>query len=333
MTAAKNDFRLLYAAASLQVQHDLLGVSQNILEAWPALRTGSAPLLKWLRANPDPSRRAMLDSGVFSTWSRGEVVNRDDYIKFCKDVLAENLFSVCVGVDVIPGQWGQIPTQEQVEASASAGWDNFMYLLDHGMPPERTIHVFHQGEDFKWLRKLVDFHKTLVAKGQPGLYIGLSPANDRTTKQKIMWLDQCMPLVTNKDGSAILRWHGFGVTSPDIMRRYPWYTCDSTSWMRPGTYGVIMVPIPGKAFLDGMCLIAVTPRSGASQGGNHWNALSEGTKQSIREYLATLGTTIEQVIDDRSPWRQKVNMLFFKQMEKELNAIDTRWKPIQRTFC
>lgn len=208
--------KILFATAAFASQYQLLDYAENILEAWPKAKC-EPKLTDWLEENPDPDRIAMLDSGVFSTWTLGQEVPIDDYIKYCKD--NTKLFSVWVNVDVIPGKPGQVPTAQMVDKSAQKGWDNWMYLMDKGLDPARVVHVFHQNESFKWLEKLVEYQEKHIKDG----YIGISPANDRTAHQRMLWLEQVMPYVTHKDGSAKIKFHGFGATSMDILRRYPWY--------------------------------------------------------------------------------------------------------------
>lgn len=173
----------------------------------------------------------MLDSGAFSAWTRELSIDIDDYIAFCKENVNEA--DVIVNLDSIPGTVGdKNPSLQERKRSAVAGWENYLYMIKHGIPKEKLIHVFHQGEDFKWLRRM-------VAK-MP--YIGLSPANDRTTGEKVDWLDRCMEYVTDSEGLPIVKFHGFAVTSLRIMLRYPWYSVDSTSWLMKSRNGQIIVP-------------------------------------------------------------------------------------------
>jgi hypothetical protein len=327
---------IIFASASFASQYQLLDLCENILEAWPKL-SSSKLLLKWLEEHPDPARVALLDSGVFTTWTKGEVVDLDKYAEFIKTELAgPKRFSHYVGLDVIPGAPGVMPDAAMVAASAAKGWDNFMRLLDKGIPTDRIIHVFHQGEEIHWLEKLVALHEELVAKGTPGLYIGISPANDRTTLQRIMWLDQIMPIVTKPDGSAKLRWHGFGATSFRLLKRYPWFTADSTSWMRPGAMGQLSMAAEGARAIDGALLVSVTDRTGISQANKHYCGLSKHEQDYVVSKIEDAGFTLEDVRRDDKLGvlsRQTVNLKFWKQAERELNTMDLRWKPIQAQFC
>lgn len=328
-------FHLLFATATFQRQYDLLKYTQNILEAWPKLKNDEK-LYEWLVETRDTDRFMLLDSGVFSTWTLGDEVDIDAYAEYIRQGIIDNAFTAAVGVDVIPGEYGRVPTEKEVIASSEQGWNNFMTLVeDKGLPADKIVHVFHQGEPFSWLEKLMAYNDKLIAEGKEGLYIGLSPANDRTTKQKILWLERCMPFITAKDGSARVKWHGFGVTSFDILRRYPWYTADSTSWMRPGAYGQIRVPLPDKKYIDSKFQVSVTAGSAVSQASRHYGSLSPEEKDWVQQYLKKMELTIEDVAQDENLGvlaRQTINIHYFKEVEKELNEMDTRWHPIQEAF-
>ncbi|MFA7671804.1 MAG: hypothetical protein WCY53_06070, partial [Sphaerochaetaceae bacterium] len=187
--------------------------------------------VRWFHMNKQNKVSLFLDSGAFSAWAQGVEVNIDEYIQFCLNHL--DLVDVIANLDVIPGRPYQRLTQKDIDDSAAQGWKNYKKMLRAGVPKEKLVHIFHQGEDMKWLRRMVAEIP----------YIGLSPANDKTTNQKIMWLDSCMEYVTDKkDGMPIVKFHGFAVTSLRLMLRYPWYSVDSTSWVVTGRLGSIYVP-------------------------------------------------------------------------------------------
>lgn len=88
-------------------------------------------------------------------------------------------------------------------------------------------------------------------------------------------------------------------------------------------------------FLDSRLQIALTAGAGISQGDKHYGGLSSKEKDAVKMYLSTMGRTIEDVNQDGHDGvkhRQFMNMYFWKQMEKELNTLDLRWKKPQATF-
>lgn len=140
-------------------------------------------------------------------------------------------------------------------------------MLAAGIPKEKLIHVFHQGEAFKWLQRMV--------KEIP--YIGLSPANDKTPEQKTAWIDQCMEYVADENGMPLVKFHGFAVTSLNMMLRYPWYSVDSTTWTVNARLGRVFVPrlIKGKWVYDEkFWIIPISSRSPErKEAGKHFDTL------------------------------------------------------------
>jgi hypothetical protein len=137
-------------------------------------------------------------------------------------------------LDVIPGEPNMKLTPKIIEDASIKGYLNYEKMLRKGVHSEKLLHTFHQGDNEKWLVKLIE-------KGVK--YIGVSPANDRTTKQRKQWLDTIMPIILDSKGIPKVKFHGFGVTSIKLVLDFPWYSVDSSSWrLRGGGFGMIDIP-------------------------------------------------------------------------------------------
>ena len=166
----------------------------------------------------------ILDSGAFSVWANGgtvDIVAYGLFAKRLKEALPPEVELNVVNLDVLPGEVGRTPTMEEREQSAIKGWDNMLYLESLGL---KVIHVYHQHEDLKWLDK--------IRNHLP--YIGISPANDCSMPQKLSFMDSCYSKIKDT-----VKTHGFAVTSPDQLYRYPLFSADSSSWVAPGRFGAI----------------------------------------------------------------------------------------------
>lgn len=164
----------------------------------------------------------MIDSGAFSAWSKGTKVNLDEYIDFCKFVTTkypDNDWKI-VNLDVIPGSFGRVPTAQERAYSAQKGWENYEYMMRKGLKP---IHIFHQFEDFKWL-------KQLMASSD---YIGISPDNSQSVDSRVRWLSQVYSVVKDK-----VKTHGFACTGSGFLKVAPFYSVDSSSWSVGPRYGI-----------------------------------------------------------------------------------------------
>jgi len=233
----------------------------------------------------DKYEMIILDSGAFSAWSKGAVIDIEAYADYA--LKWQDKVSYIVNLDVIPAKPGVKPDREEIERSASKGYENYHYLISRGIPKEKLIHVFHQHEDKKWLIKMVHEDK------MP--YIGLSPANDMNVTQKMHFLDYCMPYVTDSTGKAIVKFHGFAVTSYELMKRYPWFSVDSSTWAVAGGRGEMFTPMHDS---DGNYDFTVAPRklSISQIGGkaDHYKNLSDDSnrKRYLEDYLKSVGVPI-----------------------------------------
>lgn len=252
----------------------------------------------------------LLDSGAFSAWNAGAQVDLDDYIRYIR----ENIDYVCayVNLDVIPGSPGVMPTPEQVEQSAAQGWANMLYMEGCGLSP---VPVFHQGEQFKWLERMMSHGCE---------YVGISPANDRSTEQKRVWLDRVFNFICDADGYPKIKTHAFGVTSPDLIARYPWYTIDSTTWLAAGSrFGLVRTPSFGRDgnswdWSRGLRTVRISKEAPVVPG--HYNTLSAQEKATVLQWVHECGFTLHDVQDSRMA-RNECNARAFK-MVAEMCAVD-----------
>jgi hypothetical protein len=253
----------------------------------------------------------MLDSGAYSAWKSKAVVDLDEYICFIKENM--EWIDTYVNLDFIPGEFGRIPSAAEVEHSAELSWNNMLYMEEFDLHP---IPVFHMGERFYWLRKM-------IAHGCP--YIGISTANDRTTAQNIVWLDRVFRDIVDENGHAKVKTHAFGQTTPSILSRYPWYSADSASWIFVSATGSIIIP----KFRNGKPDYTTTPttlymsdtgRAGASQN-NDWKHLSASGRKAVVKYLKEYcgGITVQQCITDYY-YRTRVCAIYFQNITNASKA-------------
>lgn len=246
----------------------------------------------------------MIDSGAFSAWRRGAVIDIDQYADFLHQNI--ELIDYYVNLDVIPGEFGRVPSQAEVDASANASWENFLHLRGRGL---ESIPVFHQGEDFKWL-------ETMLVAGCK--YVGISPANDRTTKEKKLWLDRVFAVIPKGPGGyPLVKTHAFGMTSTYLIFRYPWFSVDSSSWAITAGMGNIL--LPGRSLSKPPLAVKITRAESKSQHSDkdYWS-LTDAQKVAIDQHLAACGIRREHA-EDRFHFRAAINAMFFVSVQQEVN--------------
>lgn len=227
--------------------------------------------------------KIMLDSGAFSAWTRGETIDLGRYIDFVKRY--KSRLDTYVNLDVIPGSRGVQPTIREVDRAAAASFDNYKAMRSAGLSP---IPVFHYGESFGWLVKLLESGADYICLGGT---VGLKSG----VKRK--FLDECFTVITDGRGAPAVRVHGLGVTEGPLVARYPWHSVDSTSWLMAPTYGMILVP----GIEDGKFSAQIYLADGhlqADKDGRRFERLPESAQQHVLEFATSCGCTITDLRND-----------------------------------
>lgn len=157
-----------------------------------------------------------LDSGAFSADNSGKAINIDEFIDFAKGNFDK--CDVVFNLDVI----GQ---KQAAEDSAAASYENLKYMESKGVKP---LPVFHQGEDFKWLDRLVSEYD----------YVGLGGvAGDMMQRRGEIekWFGYIFYRYPKH------KFHGLGVTGMGLLKKFPFYSVDSTSWVKWANFGRTLI--------------------------------------------------------------------------------------------
>lgn len=154
------------------------------------------PYVPAFRRQFKPSWRAcgfMLDSGAFSAWKSGKATDIDALIEESKDPF----WTESVGLDVI--------------GSASGSRENMDYMREQGSP---AMPVFHIGDPWELLAH--------YCANWPK--VGLSCRFGEPIKESLRFYEQCFARAWPH------RFHSFGWTAPNALRRFPFHSADSATW-------------------------------------------------------------------------------------------------------
>ena len=146
------------------------------------------------------------DSGAYSAWSQGGSVDIESYAEWLERY--QDLFTVYANLDV--------------KGDVEAGLKNQTYLEGRGLHP---LPVFHAGEPWEVLDEMVERYSYVAIGGIAGSFQSSSPVSYR-------FLIKCFRIA---EGRAAL--HGFGITSWAVLKDFPWYSVDSSSWGSGFRYG------------------------------------------------------------------------------------------------
>lgn len=225
-----------------------------------------------------------LDSGAFSMFTQGISIPLEQYAEYIKK--NQDWIHVASNLDVI-GRNKEAET-----------WENQKALEKMGV---NVCPVHHARDDDKWLQKY-------IAEGYEWIFLGgMVP---ESTSYLYQWLDRIWErYLVNKDGTAKVKIHGFGMTTMELMRRYPWFSVDSTSWVILGRYGFIYVDLP---HLD-VKIIVSTESSAIHKQDGHFNTLAPAMRNAIRDRIEELGFDW-QLLQTHYGWRDVWNIEFFRRL-------------------
>jgi hypothetical protein len=209
--------------------------------------------------------KLFLDSGAYSAWVRKEPIKLQEYIDFVKQY--EDYLEVYANLDDI----------ENPEKT----WANQKEMERQGLKP---LPVYHVGEDEKYLKKAMSYE-----------YFAIGGMALKSAKTRVAEFDGIFSKVCPKENNYLPRnkIHGFGMTSLDLMFRYPWWSVDSTSWVVTGRFGSIFVPRKKEGkyiYNEAPWKVTVSNRSPAiREEGKHITTFSRMEHAVIEAYVHSKG--------------------------------------------
>lgn len=233
----------------------------HILESYHYV--GKQKFVDEMRVN---NAQIFLDSGAFSAFTLGVDISVEDYCEYIKrntDII--RVEDNVVMASVLDGIGDPLQT-----------WRNQLEMELRGAKP---LPCFHAGEDERYLEWYVKNYEYITLGGMVG----------SSTKQLCIWLDRMWDrYLTDGSGRARIKVHGFGITAVPIMERYPWYSCDSSSWIQSAAFGSIVTPDYGP--------LSVSEKSPSRHdAGQHVTTLTPIEQDHILQYLEQQGFTYERL--------------------------------------
>jgi len=246
-----------------------------------------------------------LDSGAYSAWSKGSTIDIDELIAFIKANI--DVIEVYACLDCIPGVPGRSATSKEREEAAELTWKNYLYMKSEGLDP---LPVFHYGEDFRFLERMLDYGCE---------YIGIGGLVGIPSDKRRAWLDRLFVRITDDAGMPTVKTHGFGMTSVPLIFRYPWYSVDSTTWIKITANGAVYLPamVNDEFVFDRVpSTVTVSTRNPKqSAGGKAANTMSVGMRAILDRWLTECGKTYDEVASDYYH-RAVCNVIYFKKVSE-----------------
>lgn len=234
-------------------------------------------------------RWLFIDSGAFSIHTGKANTTVDEYLDFLNSIHDD--IDVCAQLDTIPGRFGQPKSKEDYEESAQKSWDNFLYMRTKMKSPEKLMPVFHFGEDFSALQRMLTWRDE---NGQLLSYIGISPANDASQADKNAYLQNVADTIKASDNPNV-KTHLYGMTSLDALSKYPCYSADSISHRLISGYA--------KVLSENFGVISVSKRSRTAKNKSSMSFVEtadEYNLNKLKSEINNLGFTLEQIQESSS---------------------------------
>lgn len=250
------------------------------------------------------------DSGAFSASRKGEPIVLKEYMDFLHKNGDE--FTIYCNLDVI-GDW-------------KATWENQKIMESEGLTP---FPVHHLEDPMKCLDWCLEYD-----------HFALGGMAHEPTTTRIPFFDKCWEIITDENGFPHSKVHGFGMASPQLVYKYPWYSVDSSSWCSYGRYGMVILPkINGSEFdysVSPVKLFVTNRSSRKSVDGLHFDTLSEQEQNSFLDYLKEMdvpfGDEETKGVSNDNFWRDFVNYMFFVRMCENTPEYPWAWKKPTRTL-
>jgi len=207
-----------------------------------------------------------LDCGAFTAHTKGEVIDIDDYMDYID--ANEDLCDLIAALDVIHND--------------KASYDNFRFMVQEGFSP---VPCFHYGEDFKYLKRYCD----------QAPYIALGGMVSMDTNAQIKFLARAFDHIPEDT-----KVHGYGLTSNEILKRFPWTSTDSSSWAKAGGFGNVQIPrrIKGKWNFDApvsICFPQDSPSNSKQQA--HFDTLTPTVRRMVMDWLDVIDFNVQELRD------------------------------------
>lgn len=242
-------------------EKEIVNTVPNILESYHYIYKQT-----FVDAIRNKGDKVFLDSGAFSAFTLGVTINVADYCEWIK-----------TNIDIIRHEDG-IMMASVVDGIGDPlqTWRNQHEMEARGVKP---LPCFHFGEDEKYLEHYIENYDYITIGG-------LVPVS---TQQAMNWLDRIWDrYLVDGSGRARLKVHAFGVTSIPLMERYPWFSCDSSSWIQSAAYGGIVTPKYGN--------ISVSDKSPSRHDvGRHAHNFSDAEKEALFSMIENQGFNIERL--------------------------------------
>lgn len=152
--------------------------------------------------------KLMIDSGAYSVFNKGAVIDIDEYKNFCLKYPKRWHY---INLDVIPLRNS---SKKDINICAEKGYENYIYLKKF---IKNLLPVYHYGEDIKFFKKYCNETDYVC--------VGIKRVVGELTN------DEYYKKIFRISGMNV-KIHGLAMTSIPYLFRFPFYSVDSITYQR-----------------------------------------------------------------------------------------------------
>lgn len=235
--------------------------------------------------------KIFIDSGAF-TYNK---VKSEEYENSYIDFINNSNYFAYAPLDDLPAKG------KDGKETAKATRENFFKFLPRLLPEKRQklLYVFHNTEPFEYLRDALE----IEVEGEPIKYIALSARMGMLNSLPFDFFDKCYSIIENSRNKDV-KIHAFGIQSPTLLKSYPFYSADSSSYIQQAnTGGLLYIGADGKLKGIGM---------GRSSMSTHFDKLGIRERQFIINQFTSLGLDFNKMIVDLNYRAAALSLLLHK---------------------
>jgi hypothetical protein len=217
-------------------------------------------------------QQIFLDSGAYSAFTKGVRISPRQYARFIRE--NRDIVEIASNLDMI-GKGSEQNSYENLKT--------LQLLLHHDGLSDLIKPVHHVRDADYWLERYL---------GEGHDFICLGGMVSENTKVLRRWLDYVWSkFLINPDGTPKIKVHGFGLTTRELMFRYPWASVDSTTWISVSRLaGGVMMDFRFDDATIGDFTISFSERSPKRFDPNSWHyrSLRPADKKLVNLHLEQL---------------------------------------------
>lgn len=216
--------------------------------------------------------KIFIDSGAYSAWTQGIVIDTDQYIKWLNK-RSDSIY-LCGQVDAIPN------SISEVKEAAEKTWQNYLYMRSKLNNPESLLYTYHVGEPVKFLERALSY-KDDTGKYIP--YIALGGMVGKSVSTRRNFLTMAFNTI-KKSPNPSVKVHTFGMTDKRLLEEFPITSTDSTAW--------VIVAAMGGVMTDGGVTIVTENRLSDI---NHYSRFPDDVLNKFKTELKEFGFILEEL--------------------------------------